>query len=1194
MSKYTIPLQHLLSNWRRISILAIAVSFMFGCGSGGSSITVLDVPTEQAGIVISAQFGGFAIVGQPYKGQANVRTNDENLKITSVTVVNTTPGGAPAVIDPAGAVAWTANDKDFAANATIRVVANLSNGKVSSYDFPIDVRKEEIVFSKTLTSNEDNYSDLAGRYIFKITKTDPVKDIVGKIELKENYRSNGEYTWELSAEGDSFKTEVLLAPKTKVSVLLTNAQVQSGLTKQKIQVGLSTEEDEKKHPLQEIDLNADLFSDLNKYGSVLGHKGGGANVYTSRRNGTYYYKKTPTNTSVRSLDEGLPVFWFGASCKAVENDLFGRPIVSVNNECKKIVDTLDPVTKNTKSPIILIHGFAGEDNIIHKEEGLTGGGVETWGSTARLLKDSGHAVFEMRWLSYMPFEDAAGALAKFGKKVAIITGKKPIVLAHSFGGVVSHLAMQNKGRQSRASEASNWTQQWETVNTDNVFLKLITLNSPLSGINGGVNFNPLKRQYGDNGGLTDVYFPRGQDLADLDNPVRSINNCYSITCVQAGANFSGGSLGLSTSSTYQELKLNKLMIDGYEPTYYNGIAEGGVSDSLLEGETIYNLQRDLKNINTPYLTVTGFNNHVQKKPLQNSVGGEIVLAPRLDYYGIGDGLISLLGQSLTPQDFAEKWANTGTELDFKFTFEKSNLPTLKNKISNFASLEKGDCVKYDVVKNKYLICAFSAHTTSTIPKNSEWIRYEIQQPNQTHFAIAAYDGSQSSHALYNLLGTDYLGAPSVNSPFVPFKLAATISGKIVKNPGLQLGIVGALPVQYAVMWATIIDKKTNVTKHSFSGMESDASGKFSVDIGNAIASRFGSDAKLADYRVSLTIDPIRTLQPWHIEIETLTESMDLGDINLSSQAPTLTSITPSSAIANVATTFSVSGSSFPMTATMEIQGATCQVAKLNSATGFTQVCTLRGASGAKVATVKTDTSTNGVLIDANKSVIVSAVPTPTNAASLSLTMDKASLTALGAQEIGVVNYITGKDGRPAIKLGGTDSPAAVRIPNSAAMQFTDGATFDMWVRQDSLTGMDGYGRIVTDGSFAMALIAKSHDRSGGTVLITTLTQGNQGSGLFFAGVGSNWNSCKQVAYPPITLGDWARATVTFSATLGTKTYINQQLIWDCTGGTSFTAMNTQDLYIGKFSDGWYPFNGAIQDINIYKKALTTAEVQALQ
>jgi hypothetical protein len=34
-------------------------------------------------------------------------------------------------------------------------------------------------------------------------------------------------------------------------------------------------------------------------------------------------------------------------------------------------------------------------------------------------------------------------------------------------------------------------------------------------------------------------------------------------------------------------------------------------------------------------------------------------------------------------------------------------------------------------------------------------------------------------------------------------------------------------------------------------------------------------------------------------------------------------------------------------------------------------------------------------------------------------------------------------------------------------------------------------------------------------------------------------------------------------------------------------------YLGKFSDYWYPFNGAMQDMNIYQKALTEAQVKAL-
>jgi hypothetical protein len=40
-------------------------------------------------------------------------------------------------------------------------------------------------------------------------------------------------------------------------------------------------------------------------------------------------------------------------------------------------------------------------------------------------------------------------------------------------------------------------------------------------------------------------------------------------------------------------------------------------------------------------------------------------------------------------------------------------------------------------------------------------------------------------------------------------------------------------------------------------------------------------------------------------------------------------------------------------------------------------------------------------------------------------------------------------------------------------------------------------------------------------------------------------------------------------------------------------MNGRNLYIGKFSDFWYPFSGLIDEVRIYNRALTGQEVRVL-
>lgn len=223
---------------------------------------------------------------------------------------------------------------------------------------------------------------------------------------------------------------------------------------------------------------------------------------------------------------------------------------------------------------------------------------------------------------------------------------------------------------------------------------------------------------------------------------------------------------------------------------------------------------------------------------------------------------------------------------------------------------------------------------------------------------------------------------------------------------------------------------------------------------------------------------------------------------------------------------------------------------------------------------------------------IRGVPTPATASQL-ITLDAESIQALGGTLNGSVSFIEGRNGGKAAKLGGVSAPASIKIPNRDTLKFDNSATFDMWVRLDSMTGMDGYGRTVSDGTYAMSLVAKSHDRYG-SAFMTTST-----GGIWAATYNSTWSNggaCNiYIESPNIPLGTWFRVTYVVSSTEGIKYYVNQQLQSECKNARpSFAAMNAQDLYIGKFSDSWFPLNGAIQDIAVYKAALTTEQVQALK
>lgn len=223
---------------------------------------------------------------------------------------------------------------------------------------------------------------------------------------------------------------------------------------------------------------------------------------------------------------------------------------------------------------------------------------------------------------------------------------------------------------------------------------------------------------------------------------------------------------------------------------------------------------------------------------------------------------------------------------------------------------------------------------------------------------------------------------------------------------------------------------------------------------------------------------------------------------------------------------------------------------------------------------------------------------PAATPSLAIDLTPAAITVLGGSGVGSFAYesaaLSGRN-RPAAKF----TAGYLRVPNSSAMQFTDGATFDLWARVDSNTGMNGNGAF-SNSAWFMTLLAKSHDRNGvGFLAMPPIAAQGTGFGyVHSATFDPSWafNGCQ--TFPEmanVALGSWYRMTIAVSSTTGWRHYVNKQLVHSCPNARpSFAQMNTQDLFIGRFSDNfWYPLNGAVSDIHIYQKALTAAEVTAL-
>lgn len=175
-------------------------------------------------------------------------------------------------------------------------------------------------------------------------------------------------------------------------------------------------------------------------------------------------------------------------------------------------------------------------------------------------------------------------------------------------------------------------------------------------------------------------------------------------------------------------------------------------------------------------------------------------------------------------------------------------------------------------------------------------------------------------------------------------------------------------------------------------------------------------------------------------------------------------------------------------------------------------------------------------------------------------------------------------------FGGYDNPGHIFVPNSESLQFSEGATFSFYMKPTSWESMDGWGsKTSQDG--VQCLLAKEHDRRG----ITFEMAGNDGKCHIWMGSmdGESW---AEVDSKDLLDGNFLNRWTHVAFVYGNghaQLYIDGKLIDDRASTPDFSRMNQLNMYIGKFSDSWYPYNGAIDEVRIYSRALSAAEIRSL-
>ncbi len=148
----------------------------------------------------------------------------------------------------------------------------------------------------------------------------------------------------------------------------------------------------------------------------------------------------------------------------------------------------------------------------------------------------------------------------------------------------------------------------------------------------------------------------------------------------------------------------------------------------------------------------------------------------------------------------------------------------------------------------------------------------------------------------------------------------------------------------------------------------------------------------------------------------------------------------------------------------------------------------------------------------------------------------------------------------------------IEIPNNQSLQFDKTLTISMWIEANT-------------NDFS-CILAKDHDRHG-FVCFNNMQDGVYGGYL----VNNAYTDPKfSIGIGTVESNDWIHIVYVIDNTQA-RSYVNGELMNTTEDiDVDFSIANDENLFIGKFSDSWYPFSGKIDDVKIYNIALTEEEV----
>jgi hypothetical protein len=177
----------------------------------------------------------------------------------------------------------------------------------------------------------------------------------------------------------------------------------------------------------------------------------------------------------------------------------------------------------------------------------------------------------------------------------------------------------------------------------------------------------------------------------------------------------------------------------------------------------------------------------------------------------------------------------------------------------------------------------------------------------------------------------------------------------------------------------------------------------------------------------------------------------------------------------------------------------------------------------------------------------------------------------------------------AYHFGGYYDSNDIEVANSRSLNIFGELTVSLWFRLAGGGGMDGYGRYADD-NVPLCLYDKDVDGVGFGlyVLYNSATEK-----ITFSTGYSPYKFLNQYTVPQtFKIGEWIHLTVISGGDYD-ELYINGKSVLR-QDKTVSPASNDYPLRIGRaLGSFWYPFNGDIDDIRLYNRALSAAEIYAL-